>query len=351
MSFDVESLDVSTEFEALLLHLDPTATNDGDEFDFQFAKPIDVISPFKAGTGLFNIVKGIVIPYLTLENVTYRFGLRQNATQSFTMRGDSAFYLNGSPYTQEYSGNGVTATFNFTNTAIPYEESGDTIHALSVCTVFTDGTYRRLFYGDDYTDTSAGFTLTDPAGDAPTGSTVHVAYGSTTAATYPQSVHQNVSTKPAAVRGKDIDVYIGTSAATPVFSRWTGVQSFEATRRVTLDNDEEFGNPHYVSADYDTAEVSGTITVRPRDPADLWDKIYQVANVPTNEVAGPLTSIGLPMELRINDPDTGDRVKTLYVPDARFTIPGVQGRVESKTEVSFGWNSDGGTMLVYAGER
>lgn len=351
LSFEVESLDVSTEIEAVLTGADPTATVDGDEFDFLDSKPLDVISPFKAGQGLFNIVRGIAIPYLTLENATYRFGNRQNATQTFTLRGDAVYYLQGSPYYEEFSGNGVTAAFNLAHTALPYVDGADTLHVLSACVIFADGTSRRLFFGDDYTDTTTVFTLTDPASDGPVGSTLKVVYGSTTAATYPQSVHQGVSVKPAAVRGKDIDVYIGTAGATPVFSRWTGVQSFEASRRVNLDNDQEFGNAHYVSQDYDTAEVTGNIVVRPRDPADLWDKIYQVANVPSNEVVGPLTSVTLPVELRVNDPDTGDRMKTLYIPDARFTIPGVQGRVQQKTEVTFNFNSDSGTLLVYKGER
>jgi hypothetical protein len=44
-------------------------------------------------------------------------------------------------------------------------------------------------------------------------------------------------------------------------------------------------------------------------------------------------------------------VKTLYIPDARFTVPGVQGRVQQKTEVTFNFSSDGGTLLVYSGNR
>lgn len=351
LSFEMESLDVSTEIEAILTGVDPTATVDGDEFDFLDSKPLDIISPFKAGTGLFNVVRGIAIPYLTLENATYRFGNRQNATQTFTLRGDAVYYLQGTPYYQEFTGNGITATFNLSHTALPFVDGSDTLHVLSACVVFSDGTSRRLFFGDDYTDTTTTITLTTPASDAPAGSKIKVVYGSTTAATYPQTVHQGVAVKPAAVRGKDIDVYIGTPGATPVFSRWTGVQSFETSRRVNLDNDQEFGNAHYVSQDYDTAEVTGNVVVRPRDPADLWDKIYQVANVPSNEVVGPLTSVSLPVELRVNDPDSGDRVKTLYIPDARFTIPGVQGRVQQKTEVTFNFNSDSGTLLVYAGER
>lgn len=350
LSFDLESLDVSTEIEALLLGIDPTTVNDGDEFDFLESVPLDVISPFKAGKGLYNIVRGLAVPYLTLESATYRFGNRQNATQSFTLRGDSVFYVPGTPYLQEFSGTGGTGPFSLAHTALDYNQAGDTIHVLSLCVHYADGTYQRLYYGDDYTDTAANFTLVNGS-DAPSGSTIRAVYGSAVAATYSQAVHQNVSTKPAAVRGKDIDVYVGDSAATPTFTRWTGVQSFEVTRRVNIDNDEEFGNEHYVSQDYDTAEVTGSVTVRPRNPADLWEKIHQVADVPDDEVVGANTTIALPVELRIFDPDSGDRVKTLYIPDARFTVPGVQGRVQQKLEVTFNFTSDEGELLVYAGER
>lgn len=349
LTFDLESLDMSTEIETILT--DQTGATPGTEIDFTDAKPLDIISPFKSGSGLYNIVRGLAIPNLTLENVTYRFGMRQNATQQFSLRGDRVYYIPGSPYYQEFTKSGV-GPYTFTNTALPYNESGDTLYALGVCYLGTDGTYRRLFFGDDYTNTSANFTLTASAhADLADGGTLKVVYGSLTAATYAQSVHQTVAVKPAAIRGKDIDVYISDGAATPTLVRWTGVQSVEATRRINLDNDEEFGNSHFVAQDYDTAEVSGTITVRPRDPADLWDKIHQVADVPDNEIIGPFTSTTLPVEIRLNDPDTGDRIKTIYVPDARFQVPGVQGRVQQKLEVTFQFSSDGGLMYVYPGER
>lgn len=348
LSFDLESFDVTPEIEALLLAQDPTTVVSGDEFDFNKSVPLDIISPFKAGSGQFGIVGGVVIPYLTLESITYRYGNRQNATKSATLRGDSLYYIPGSPYYQEFAGNGVATNFSFTHTALPYKEGGDTIHALGVDYIRSDGTSRRLFFGDDYTDSTASVTFTVAP---PTGSTIRVMYGSATADTYPQTVHENVSVKPAAVRGKDIDVYVGTNAATPVFSRWTGVQSFEVTRRVTIENDEEFGNPHFVSQDFDTPEVSGNIVFRPRDPQDLIDRIQEIANVPSNEVVGTLVTTPLPVELRVSHPDTGVRLETIYIADARFTIPSVQGRVDTRLDVTMSFSGDSGQMLVYAGTR
>ena len=351
LSFDIESLDVSTEMEALATFNDPSTTSPGDEFDFTDQVPLDVISPFKSAQGAFDIVKGIVVPYLSLESVTYRMGVEQNATQQYSFRGDSVYYVPGTPYYQEFSGDGSTAVFNFANAALKYQESGSDIYALSVCVVYSDGTYSRLFHGDDYTDTSAAITLLDPANDTPAGSTIRVVYGSAVAGSYPQTVHENVSTKPAAVRGKDIDVYVADYDATTTFGRWTGVQSFEVTRRVNLENDKEFGNSHFVSQDYDTAEVSGSIGIKPRDLDDLWAKLHQTTGIATNEIVGPFVNVTLPIEIRISDPEAGSQVKTLYIPDASFSLPNTQGRVQTKQEVSLNFNSDGGQLLVYDGAR
>src|SRR5690349_6303376 len=115
LTFDVESLDVSTEMESLLLGKDPTAAVDGDAFDFLEALPLDVVSAFKT-SGAFSIVKGIAVPYLSLESVTYRFGVRQNSTQSFSLRGDSVYYIPGAPYYQEFTLVNNTLTYNFTQT-------------------------------------------------------------------------------------------------------------------------------------------------------------------------------------------------------------------------------------------
>jgi len=353
LSFDVASLDVSTEMEALALRLDPTTIAPGQAFDFARAIPIDMLSPFKAGAGLFNIVSGIALPYLTLENVTYKYGLKANAEQTFTFRGDSVYYIPGSPYYQEYdkvSG----PTYNFAHTAMVYVETGVNNYALGVCW-FDPSTrvYRRLSHGADFTDSSAGITLTTAAQALiPTGGRVCVTYGSTVADTMPQSVHQGVSIKPAAVKGRDIDVYIGFGA-TPVMQRWTSVQSAEASRKVTLDADGEFGNHHYVTQDYDVAQVGGNLVVRPRDVNDLFTKIQEITNTSSSEISGPLSSQSVALEYRIFDPNatTTTCLKTIYCPDARFTPPAIQGRVGQKSEPTFPWESDSGTLLVYKGLR
>lgn len=373
LSFDLESFDVSTEFECILTNKNPTtfsSTIGANEIDLQSHVPIDVISPFKSARNQYDIVKGVAVPYLTLERATYRYGLRQNATQQFTLRGDSIFYCPGQPYYEEFTWAGMTdngnGTFSKTVTHTPMlEYAAESTYVLAICLVSTNGQYRRLFAGDDYTSNTTSFTVT-AAGAAKVTAlggtvTLRVVYSSSTLGSYTQSgnnprgnaVHQGVGVKPAAVRPKNIDVYIGSTAATPVWTRFNSVQSAEVNWSVSIENDEEFGNSRYVSSDYDVPDVSGSIGVKPFDVNDLFAKIQQITGITDSaEVVGPSISATVPLEIRISDPNSPTtRLKTLYIPDARFQVPGMQGRVQTKMENTFSFTSDSGTLKVYNGKR
>lgn len=366
ISFQLESYDMSTEMECILVNEDPTtfsSTPGSNEIDFRDSVPIDIISPWKSRRNQFNIVSGVVIPYLTLESATYRFGVGENSTQSFTLRGDSIFYTLGSPYTEEFTNTGV-GPYTLGETARLYSPTvADSVYVLSVCLVDSvSGAYKRVFFdstGDSgYTNTSTTFTL--PVDESADYDTVRVTYGSTnTTEEYTQTgnnphgepVHRTTTLKPAAVRGKDIDVYIGSADATPTWTRLNSVQNFETTWSVSLENDEELGNDRYVSSEYDVPEVSGSIGVKPFDPADLFNKIGQITGVDTSEVIGPNVTNVVPLEVRVSHPDTGDRLKTFYIPDARFTVPGYSGQANTKLETSMNYSSESGVLYVYNGER
>jgi hypothetical protein len=351
LSFGLESWDASTELEALLTFLDPTTAVNGDSYDLSTAVPMDITSPIKDAWRIYQASRGVVIPYLSLESSRYRFELRGNASQQHTLRGDSYFFVDGSPRYEEFAGDGSTPAFNFTTgPALPYRYEGEAQYVLGASVVYSDRTYKRLFRDTDFTDSTTAITLIDPT-VAPTGSTLRVVYGNASPVTMPQRLHATTAVKPAALRGRNIDVYIGDAAATPTFTRWTSVQSAEVNFTLTLDKDEEFGNPQAVAQDHDVPEVAGNVVIRPRDTAELWDKVFQVTNVAPGEVAGPLTSVTVPMEIRMSDPDTGARLKTLYIPDAQFKPPAIEGRVQAKQEPTFEWTSLGGNLTVYKGNR
>ena len=385
LSFDLESFDVFSEFEGLLLGKDGAA-NPGsaavgnqlsgqvgsNEVDFKNHVPIDVISPFKSRRDAYDIVKGLAVPYLTLERATYRYGLRQNATQAFTLRGDSIYYTPGVPrYQTETLGANVGAssyTFDY-SPGIVYYEGAEAIYAFCVVAVGTNGSYRRLFEPSDYQSTSTGVALTAAGyekaialssnGATPGEVTLRFVYATTTAsnpATYQttnpsgNAVHTNASLKPAAVRPKDIDVYIADSVTSLNWTRMNSVQSAEVSWSVTLENDEEFGNKHYVAQDYDVPNVTGTIGVKPFDPADLWNKLAQITGLPTTQVIGPEITVPVPILVEVRHPDTGAIVKSIYCPDARFQVPGLQGRIQTKLETTFSFTSDAGDLSVFNGD-
>lgn len=349
LSFDMESLAVSTEMEALITNQDPSATTTQQEFDLANALPMDVISPFKSGNGAFDIVKGVIVPHLTLERASYNFGLRQNATQQFTFKGDSIYYVPGSPYKEVITHTGV-GPHSFANTpTITYTEDGDTFYAYNITLKdSTTGVFKRLFLTTDYTNTATNFTLL--ADESTTYDEIHVTYGSTSPATYNQAVHA-AATQPTAIRGRNIDIYVSDGGATPTLIRWPGVQSFETTWSVSLENDEEFGNSKFVDTGYDTADVTGSIGVKSTDAADLWGKIANIAGVTTSVTAGALSASGLALEARLSDPDTGSVIKTFYVPDAQFTVPSLSGRTETKLEATFNFTSLTGDLKIYEDTR
>lgn len=354
LQFDINSLDVSTEMEALIVGKAGNALTSGQSVDFASAIPMDVISPFKRGAGSFAIFKGIIIPFLTLQSVQYQFGVGANSQQTFQFKGDSQYFVQGSPYAHTFTVVGGAAhTYTLPHTAIVLHEGGEDIYALSACAKNpSTGAYKRLFPGsgtNGYADTATTVTPVDDLGGQ--GYTeLHVTYGSLTAATYLQTVHEGVSVKPAAVRGKDIVVYVSDGAATPVMGRWAGVQTFDVTRSVTLDADQEFDNHHYVGQDYDVPTVNGSIAVKSVDADDLFAKITQVARVTSGEIIGVNSSGPLKVWAKIKDPDTGTTLKTIEISDARFTVPAINPQANTKLTVNFPFSSDGGNLKVYEGD-
>lgn len=353
LSFGLESFDANCDIEAILTRVDPSTVIAGQAFDFKNARPLDIVSPWKGKYGTFLTTAGAIVPYLLVEQATYRAAIRQNFSKQFTLRGDSIYYCQKTPKFKYFAAAAVLAggvgpyTFDFT--AVPSIEQGVNVYAYCITLHHTDGTWSRLVHGDDYTDTTAGFTLA--VAPAVT-DTMDVVYATATQESDPQSIHPSTTTKPAAVRGRDIDLVISNIAATPTRVTWKGVQSVEATWRVTLDPDEELGNIHYVDRDYDVPEVTGNIVLRPVDAQALMTKLAQLQGVAsTTQTLNTSGFVPMDIEIQVNHPDTGARLETINVPDARFQPPPVAPRVGQKADFTLPFTSDGGQMVVYSGAK
>lgn len=345
LTFEIESFDSSTELESLLTGGDNTEAA-GTVFNLANFVPLDVISPFK-NSGLYTVGASVAIPYLNLESMSYNMSLTDAATMTATLRGDSVFYIPGSAYMETFDGDGATTAFNFADgPALVSSIGGDDLYALSV--MVYDGTnWNRQRLGTHYTNTATGITF--QAGyEPPTGTNnVKVVYGSATQATYLQTVHDD--TKPAGVRGRDIEIQLGDGAA--AYTDWLGVQSANVDWRVTLERDEEFGNAQVVAQDYDTPEVSGAVTMKPSTVDALFTQIQAIAGISSTEIANATQDPPeLELRIRLKDPADGTTMKTLEVTDAKWQMPQIQGNVGSKLEQDFNFTSSSGVLNIHKGD-
>jgi hypothetical protein len=326
--------------------------------DLATAVPVDIASQFKAGvtaTSPYAVINSVALPFLYLEQMSYRFGLRDNATQQAQLRGDTIFYNPGPTFVESTAGSGVAAQ------AIPTahsayavgESDGRRVLAVTVGT-------SRLTFGVDYTETygsisgGAAVTTIHLVDAVPTTSTVRLIYSSPTSVSYDATTHPSATVKPAAVRGRDIDVFIGgydpDDVAGSQANKLTSVQAVTLDWRVTIDKDEEFGNYYAVSQDFDVPSVTGSIDIKPRDPAELMSLIRTLEGISdATKVLGTATSVPLELDIVIKNANDESRViKRLHVPDARFTPPGFQGRIQQKLTVTVPFESDEGDLLIFS---
>lgn len=354
LTFELESYDMSTAIENILTGRDESFATGGTELGLVANyTPIDILSPFKQGPAGTNVIKSLAIPALSLESLSYSFSLTDPASLSATLRGDSVFYSPGDVYRETFDGDGIVTDFTLGSGTGGTGGVGPTLKTVIdgvdywVLGVTVDGV--RQFQGatSDYTATSTVVSFnTAPASGT---ENVVIVYALAATQTYAQAVHD--STVPVAVRGRHIEVVVADSGgANPV--SWTGVQSGNVDWRVTLERDEEFNNPNVVGQDFDIPEVSGSISLKPADATSLWDKIMQAAGVTAvDEVANATNDVPeMEVEVIFKDPADGTSLKTLIIPDAKFTLPSLQGNVGSKLETDFAFSSSAGTLDIYVGD-
>src|SRR5215212_585406 len=352
LQYSLESLDVSCDLEALLTRLATSAS----AFDLSTCKPLDLGTPWAPGKDAaapYTTTKSVAIPYLYPEQISYRFGLKENAQQTVQLRGDSIYYNPGVSYVQtSTAGVAAAGTIVTAHPAGVYTDSNGPRRVLAV-EVGND----RLSPGQDYTVTTAAGTDWEVAtvhfvNAVASGVQIRIVYFSNTTRDYIQSVHTLPAVKPAAIRGRDIQVYVGGYDPDDIpgsqVNRWGTVQSANVDWRVQIQPDEEFGNYERYGADYDTPEVSGSVSLKPRNPDEFFAKLRQATGITNaNESIGPNLAAVLELDVVLKNPADGETLKRIHVADARFTVPGFAPRVQQKLTVEMPFDSDSGSLVVY----
>ena len=359
LTFTANSFDVSTDLELMLTN---QASVPSGGIDMSTAGIVDIVGLLKPGIFApdpFTTVGSIACPMLYPEKISYKFQVKQNSTLDLSLRGDSIYYCPGTAYTQTLLGSSLDATAHsvaLTHASGLYTTSYGDSRVLSVS---VNG--QRQNEGKDFTATSAdsspysATTVTFLTGSIPASTDyISITYFSNVATDFAQTVHPSPSVIPAAVRGRDVRVYIGATydPANPEASaayRWTGVQSITADWAVTVEQDYELGSEYAFSVEaQDVQTLNGMLNLRARTPQELQARLRTITGVTdANKAVGPDNAVVLPIDIVVLD-SAGTVHKRLHIPDARFNIPGYNAQISQRVDVDLNYTSDTGSLYVFS---
>lgn len=366
-TFTLESLDVSTELEAWLTG--KLGTNlasgtaapgagdaDGTLYDFSSAtRFVNIASPWKdPATGSAGVVAaGHLVPGYFPTRIRYRFGVTDNASQEVELSGGSYYYNGNAPVEQFETGDGTTTAFATDDPAVPYRVGG------------AEGTTFRSIFGvivnGELQTEGVDFTQSNPGSSTPgsrtvtfttapaSGADIRFAYFTTAARSYPKPVHASTVVKPAAVRGRNICVYLGSGGAR---QKLGGVQSAEVEYTIDAEVEREFCNEEIVGVTINGNDTTGSITVRAKNADTFLSVLSKITGIAAGEVIGYLNLNQIRLDIEIRNPkDPATVLKTLSVDDAVFQIPGTPARVNTPTDFELRFESESGALKVYKGAR
>jgi len=369
LSFSMESFDVSTEIEALLCG-DPTggaSAAANQKYLFSDMKAVHIKSPWKnesagsAGT----IDGGLVVPNYFVTRASYRFGVDDNAGETFELAGSEAYYARKIPEIEQFTASGGASAFTLSASAARHSVGGYnstvTKYVLGVIKTPSGLTGGQVMVeGTDYTvDTSAAdaFKPTITFTTAPaSASIVSVAYfDAQNTDAFAQTVHPVATVKPGAVRGRDIEVYMHLPASGAEASgviKLGGVQSVtvDASKQTTLER--EMGTSTPIARTLESTDVTGDMGMHPTDQAAFFTMMRRITGVASAQVIGVLNNFPVGLEVRILNPSNrGSILKTLFVKDAKFQIPATPARAGAVVDFTLRWESNGGELEIYNGIR
>lgn len=368
-TFTLNSLDVSCDFEATLhgkvggsaSAAGPAAGDPiGTEYSWNDVTAINIASPWKkdvADTGQVNA--GHLVPAFTPTRVRYQMGVTENATQTAELMGGVFYYGGFAPVEDFFTGDGAQTAFATTHPAVHHRLGGlggGTFR--SVFGVLVDG--QQLTEGADYTvaggAATPGTVATVTFNTAPAaGASVRFAYFTSDAIAFPQAVHSSVIVKPGAVRGRNVVVSVASGArASGQVAGWQpmhNTQQFQIDATADTTPDREMGNPEPVERIVNSRNCTGQMTQRFKQAADFFSLMHTITGLDgESEILGWLNMNPMQVKIEIFNPRNASQIlKTLYVPDAQFDIPGTPPRVNTPIDWTLTWNSLSGTYSAFKG--
>jgi hypothetical protein len=363
-TFSLESLDVSTEIEAWLTGTigggTPTTAPGytdaaGTEYpiDGVHTQFVNIVSPWRdplssAGT----IVAGHIVPGYFPTKMSYKFGVKENASETVELSGSTFYYHESAPVEHYATGDGATTAFTTPDAAAPYREygvGGTTFR--SIFGVIVNGVLqtKQIDYTTTPTDGSTGTATVTFFNAPPSGATIKFCYFTTAARAYPTSLNSSAVVKPAAVRGRNICVFLGSGGAA---SQLGAVQSASIEYMCKGQVERELCSYEVTGYTVLSTDVTGSVVIRSRDIAQFYSVLSKITGLNSaSEVVGWLNINPIPLSVKIQNPKNPAAIlKTLYVNDAMFDMPDASVKVNTPVDFTLNFESQTGTFSVYKGD-
>lgn len=347
----------------------------GTAYHWENCQFLNVACPWARDTGTEggDISSGVIIPAFYPTALAYKFGVTANAEQTVTLDGGAYYMSDGhggfEPKTE--------------NTAYPIEEFAEPSEAESeaakgklivetkekalVYRVGGHGSekYRHVFgvlvngviqqEGVDYVEEGGAnpdvantkvkikFISFPESGK----NVVRFVYFSDKAHKIEQSVHATTVVKPAAVRGRNIDILLGEKGEIVLH----GVQDFTLNATHTGQVQREMGYQDPIGYDETGIDCNGSITMNPKEESALYNALSQLTGIDRDEVLGYINEYPVPITAAIYNPaKPSELIKSISIEDAIFQPPGTMAKVNTPLSLPITWESLSGTFEEIKGE-
>lgn len=368
-TFSMESLAVDCAIESILHGGVATGSGatqgagatdpSGTEYKWEDCQTISIASPWKdpQSFGSGNVNAGHLVPGYYCQKMSYKFGVTENSSQTAELRGGSFFYGNGMAPTEDvFTGAFGTQAYVTAEAGVEYRRGGVLGTTFkNALAVIVNGVLK--VEGQDYTVSGGGaagsnsvITVTFTNYIVQNADVIKVAYFTTSAHAYPQAVHESSLVLPGAVRGRNICLSVASGGAL-TWQRVYGVQTVTLDASIDITPERELCNDETTGFTVNGTDCNGTITLHPKDKDAFFSFLHQMTGIDTvHEVVGWLNLNPLRVKIEITDPrNPGSVLKTLYVPDAIFDIPGTPARVNAVVDFSLTFESLTGTYSSFKG--
>lgn len=331
------AMDVGIKVFSVLTGTDPTAYP-GAGVDISSLGEVDAIVLVKSAT-VSDYVKTGSIRRMQVRDFAFNYSVDGDSTEEYTLIGSENRWFTKDVVVDLFETG--TTSFTLSETPITLKNGNECISVILDSNYLTEvasspatGEYSvsgtTLTTYDTRTSQVMALYQADPSGD--------------------NWSDVSDTTMPAAIKGKDVKVYLAGGEI-------NRVQSVTINGNMNITEVREMGNRNVVGYQSQVPTIEGTITLLDTD-TDLME-LFTVGNLVSGDTEFQLgldtTTSGIPLEIALIDPnditDPYTVLKTVYLPEISVVGDSHVSNVNNNVTHTFNFRSDDSQCLIYSGAR